>query len=140
MYNDLFDKELIEYLTSFFQNNYTESVEVTSLLIGDGLYEIRFENQHIVLQLLYEKACDDCEAQIRITNILLSGSMRHIGLSKKLLNALYRYCRAHGDMSLWIFDLVNRSWCDYLAGHGAVIIRQESQFLGAVLFIENEIQ
>lgn len=139
MYNENYDKELIEYLSGYFQEQKTGELEQTSIIVGDNTYKIRFKNSEIVLQLLYEAESKDCEAQIRITNILLQGKLRKKGLSKGIINRLVDYCHAHGDMSLWIYDLINQSWCAYLIQHGAIMYQEESQFEGAVILIRDPI-
>lgn len=139
MYNDIFDKELIDYLLIYFQSQKVEQLNMTSFLVGDNIYQIRFENNEMVLQLLYEKESEDCEAQIRITNILLMGKLKNKGLSKDLINNLFDYCHDHGDMSLWIYELINQSWKDYLVQHGARVIQEEKLFEGAILWIPNRI-
>lgn len=48
---------------------------MSSRIVGDGIYQIRFENPNMVLQFFYEKEDGNCEAQIRITNILLKGDV-----------------------------------------------------------------
>ena len=69
-YNDEFDKELIDYLYSFFDKSSIKDIKVRSLY-GYSNYEIRFANKCLVLKLVYVKSTDDCEAQIRISSILL---------------------------------------------------------------------
>ena len=139
MHNNDFDKELIDCVLEYFQEQKTEPLEVTSMIIGDNLYRIRFENKEIVLQLLYEAESEDCEAQIRITNILLQGKMKKRGFSKGIINKLIDYCHAHGDMSLWIYELINQSWCEYLIQHGAIMYQEETLFEGAVILIRDTI-
>ena len=58
------------------------------------------------------------------------------GISKGLLKTLLEYCTAHNDMSLWIFDLINKTWIDYLIKHGAVLVQEETLDAGAVLWIK----
>ena len=130
MYNDIFDKELIDYLLMYFQSQKVDQLNVTSFIVGDNIYQIRFENEEVVLQFFYEKESNDCEAQIRITNILLNGKMRNKGLSKNLINNLLDYCHNHGDMSLWK---------EYLVQHGAIVYQEESLLEGAVLLIRDTI-
>lgn len=139
MYNNSFDNELRDYLLEYFQEQKAEQLKVTSMIEGDNIYRIRFENEEIVLQLLYEEESEECEAQIRITNFLLKGKMKNIGLSKGIINKLLDYCHAHDDMSLWIYDLINRSWCTYLIQHGALMCQEETQFEGATLLIRDTI-
>ncbi len=139
MYNDEFDKELIDYLLTFFRLHGADSLSVTSLIVGDDIYRIRLENNDIVLQLFYEKEDDNCEAQIRITNILLKGKMKNIGMSKKIINTLLDYSWNHNDMSLWMFELINKSWSAYLVHNGAQMIQEETQFEGAVLLIQDKL-
>lgn len=141
MYNNNFDKELIDYLSIFFQSQKIEQpLSVRSLIVGDNVYKIRFESDEMVLQLLYEKESGDCEAQIRITNILLKGTLKNKGLSKNLINNLLNYCHNHGDMSLWIYELINQSWKEYLIKHGAILCQEETLFEGAILLIKNIIK
>lgn len=135
-----FDKELIDFLHLAFQVQKINNLKVSSLPLDDDIYRIRFENDEMVFQCLYEKECDDCEAQIRITNILLKGSLKNRGISKYLINALLVYCRKHGSMSLWIYELINQSWCNYLLQHGAVMFQEESLYEGAVLLIPDLIE
>ncbi|OBR96834.1 hypothetical protein CLRAG_03430 [Clostridium ragsdalei P11] len=139
MYNDRFDKELIDYLLIYFESQKVEQLNVTSFIVGDNIYQIRFENKEMVLQFFYEREHEHCEAQIRITNILLKGTLRNKGLSKNLINNLLRYCHNHGDMSLWIYELINRSWKEYLVAHGARVFQEESRLEGAILLICNTI-
>ena len=139
MYNDEFDTELIDYLLTFFRLHGADSLSVTSLIVGDDIYRIRLENNDIVLQLFYEKEDDNCEAQIRITNILLKGKMKNIGMSKKIINTLLDYSWNHNDMSLWMFELINKSWSTYLVHNGAQMIQEETQFEGAVLLIQDKL-
>jgi GNAT superfamily N-acetyltransferase len=140
MYNDIFDKELIDYLSVFFQSQKVEQLNVTSFIVGENIYQIRFENEEMVLQFFYEKEDESCEAQIRITNILLKGKLKNKGLSKNLLNNLIQYCHNHGEMSLWIYELINQSWKNYLVKHGARIYQEESLLEGAALLICDEIK
>ena len=125
-YNDRFDRELIDYLMGFFSRNAVEILNTTSDVVQESLYQIRFEGKEIVLQFFYEQEDSDCEAQIRITSILLQGTLKRTGLSKSLINELLAYCKRHNDMSLWIYDLINQSWCAYLIQHGAILIQPES--------------
>jgi len=139
MYNDTFDKELIDYLLMYFQSQKADQLNITSFIVGENIYQIRFENDEVILQFFYEKESKDCEAQIRITNILLKGKMRNKGLSKSLINNLLDYCQDHGDMSLWIYELINQSWKEYLVQHGAIVYQEESLFEGAILLIRDTI-
>lgn len=138
MCDNNFDKELIDYLSIFFKlEKIEQQLNVTSFNSGNNIYQIRFDSDEIVLKLFYEKESDDCEAQIRITNILLKGKLKNKGLSKKIINNLLNYCHAHGDMSLWIYDIINQSWKDYLVERGAIVLREETQFQGAALLIKD---
>lgn len=121
MYNNVFDKELIDYLLEFFQAQNVGHLNVTSFIIENGIYKIRFENSDLVLEFFYDEETSDCEAQIRITSVLLQKQLKGVGISKKLINSLLDYCHKHGDMSLWIYDLINRSWATYLIQHGATV-------------------
>lgn len=140
MYNDVFDKELIDYLKIFFQLYGIQISEQTSFAVGENVYQIRFESEDFVLQFFYEKESAECEAQIRITNILIKGTLNRKGLSKKLINHLWDYCYHHDTMSLWIYDLINQSWKDYLVQKGSVIAREETRYEGAILYIKEKIE
>ncbi len=141
MYNDNFDKELIDYLVEFFKSQKITQLDVKSNKDSDNRYNIHFENkeQEIILKLLYEKKDEKCEAQIRITNILIKGKLKGKGLSKKLINNLLDYCHKHEDMSLWILQLINKNWKEYLIQKGAIIAKEETSLEGAILSIQNKI-
>lgn len=134
-----FDRELINYLQQYFNDEKIEQLKVKSQPIDNNIYQIRFENEEIVLQFFYEAEDENCEAQIRITNILLKGKMQKNGLSKRIINKLFDFCNIHGDMSLWIYDLINQDWCKYLINHGAKMVKEETKFEGAILLISNKI-
>ncbi|MBY7024002.1 MULTISPECIES: hypothetical protein [Clostridium] len=135
MYIDLFDKELIDYLMNYLQSKKVDKLNVSSRIVGDGIYQIRFENTNLVLQFFYEKEDENCEAQIRITNILLKGNVAKKGLSKEIINELLNFCNNHGNMSLWIYELINKSWKEYLVQNGAKVLKEESLYEGAVIWI-----
>ena len=139
MYNNIFDKELIDYVLNYFELQKVGQINVISSIVGVNIYQIRFENEYMVLQLFYEQESEDCEAQIRITNILLKGELRNKGISKHLINSLFDYCHNHGDMSLWIYELINRSWKEYLTQNGAKVFQEESMYEGAIVLICNKI-
>ena len=138
MYNT-FDKELIDSLQRFFREEEMGQVGVTSDIVGDGIYQMRFENSNFVLEMYYSREDDLYEAQIRVISLLLKGPLKRKGLSKRILNALLKYCQEHEGMSLWICDLINRSWTQYLVQHGAVLVRQESLNEGAVVLIRDRL-
>ena len=100
-------------------------------------FRIRFENDSFVLQLFYEKESPECEAQIRITNILINPPLKRKGLSKTIMKELLNYCKNHQDMSFWVFDVINQSWCNYLISHGAKLVQEGDAYSGAILWIEN---
>jgi len=58
-------------------------------------------------------------------------------LSKEIINELLNFCNNHRDMSLWIYELINKSWKEYLVQHGAKILKEESLYEGAVICIPN---
>jgi len=66
-------------LLNYLKSKKVDQLNVSSRIVGDGIYQIRFENPNMVLQFFYEKEDGNCEAQIRITNILLKGDVAKKG-------------------------------------------------------------
>ncbi len=66
-------------MLNYLKSKKVDQLNVSSRIVGDGIYQIRFENPNMVLQFFYEKEDGNCEAQIRITNILLKGDVAKKG-------------------------------------------------------------
>lgn len=139
MYVDGFDKEIIDYLLDVFQKMKIINVSVNSYVAAQDVYEIRFENDEIVLQFYYRKEQPDCEAQVNITNILIQGNYKGKGISKKIINSLIDYCDNHGTMALLICDLINRSWCQYLLNKGGRLLQAETLYEGAIVHLPKKL-
>lgn len=139
MYVDGFDKEIIDYLLDVFKKMEIINISVNSYVAAQDVYKIRFENDEIVLQFYYRKEQPDCEAQVNITNILIKGNYKGKGISKKIINSLIDYCDNHGTMTLLIYDLINRSWCQYLLNKGGRLLQHETFDEGAIVHLPKKL-
>lgn len=88
------------------------------------------------LTIHFDSAGPDYNAQIRLKNIIFSDKYRGKGFSKEIINLLFFACANSGHhISLFIEDIVNPEWENYLTANGAIVVR--NTHLGNTVRIKN---
>lgn len=109
--------------------------------VKQNIWVLRFANadDSFVLKLYFEGAYDQYEPQIRVESLMLRGELKGKGMSKKIINFLVDYCKDHRPTTLWLIDVINRGWKQYLISQGARLVQEETREAGAVLYIPEKI-
>lgn len=108
--------------------------------INEVTWVVRYtnENESFVLKFYYEAENGGYEAQVRIASLMLMGQLKGHGISKEIINYLVEYGQKY-KVSVWIVDVINREWKQYLISQGAKLVQEETREAGAVLYIPEKI-
>lgn len=148
IYNDEFDRELLNYLVQFLTLEGVEITNITSAKSSETVYDIKIMLRGFVLGFQYEKASSAGEAQIRFTlfpkNEVGGNERFPADMLINMMNVLLLYCKIHGSMTLWMFNVqaFGEEWKNILLSRGATMMQDDPAGLygGTVLQIEKKLQ
>ena len=126
-YHNQFDHKLVDFIKLVFGKGLNMEInDIYSIDQGNNCFEIHvLTNTDIRLKMFY--LFKDSKAQIQLKLIRISQYYRGKGISKFIINNLFKYCSETGNTELLITDVINEDWEIYLRTKGAVLIKKDEQ-------------
>ena len=126
-YHNQFDHKLIDFIKLVFSKGLAmETKEIYSIDLGNNCFEIRAStNTDIHLKMFY--LLQGSRAQLQLESILIPQYYRENGISKSIINNLFKFCSEAENTELLIIDVINEDWELYLRTKGAILIKKDEQ-------------
>lgn len=137
-YNNKYDHDLINFIKLVFSKSLNMDIsEIYSIDLGNNCFEIHASTTtNIHLNMFY--LLKGSKAQLQLESIIIPHYYRGKGISKLIINNLFKFCSETEDTELLITDVINEDWELYLRTKGALLIKKDNEH-GDILKIQNYI-
>lgn len=137
-FHNKYDNDLICFIKLVFSKCLNmDTSEIYSIDLGNNCFEIHASTTtDIHLKMFY--ILRNSKAQLQLESIVIPPYNRGKGISKLIINNLYKFCSETENTELLITDVINENWELYLRAKGALLVKKDDEH-GDILKIQDYI-